>query len=367
MDALATKLPQIGDAIGDMFSMMAEHADSGAKALSMLLDVVNVGIRNVTLVLDMLAEGFELFDKIPTWLTGMAGVWVDSAGKSAEATTDWNTKLQGLRDAITGVGTAAVESASDIRTYDEMMRELTGETLDARDAQRSMEQAIDDATASYRENGKTLDINTAKGRANQSALDGIARAANRTYDAVLKQTGSQAEATKAAQRGRDAFITLATKMLGSREAAVKLADALLQVQGKYTATVDVNIATAQSRLNKVMNQLARIEGYSEGGVVEGPGPKGVDSKLAMLAPGEGVLTVEGLRRLGGKEALDALNRGGVPTMSLAGGSGGGGGGTVVKNYWTVNVPPTANPAEVGRQVVESIKEYERRSGARWRS
>ncbi|WDZ87181.1 phage tail tape measure protein [Micromonospora cathayae] len=33
---------------------------------------------------------------------------------------------------------------------------------------------------------------------------------------------------------------------------------------------------------------------------------------------------------------------------------------------TVQVPPTAHPAEVGRQVVESIRAYERSNGARWR-
>jgi phage-related protein len=33
---------------------------------------------------------------------------------------------------------------------------------------------------------------------------------------------------------------------------------------------------------------------------------------------------------------------------------------------TVNVPPTANKAEIGKEVVEAIREYERRSGSRWR-
>jgi hypothetical protein len=33
---------------------------------------------------------------------------------------------------------------------------------------------------------------------------------------------------------------------------------------------------------------------------------------------------------------------------------------------TVNVPPSANKADVGRQVVEVIREYEKRSGPGWR-
>ncbi|MFI5839460.1 phage tail tape measure protein [Catenuloplanes sp. NPDC051500] len=42
------------------------------------------------------------------------------------------------------------------------------------------------------------------------------------------------------------------------------------------------------------------------------------------------------------------------------------GGTRTYNI-TVNVPPTAHPAEVGRQVVESIKAFEAGSGTRWRT
>jgi hypothetical protein len=56
----------------------------------------------------------------------------------------------------------------------------------------------------------------------------------------------------------------------------------------------------------------------------------------------------------------AVNRTGVPERVLAPGSGG-------NTYQiTVNVPPTANKADIGRQVVETIREYEKRSGPGWR-
>ncbi|MET7705445.1 hypothetical protein [Micromonospora sp. NPDC005413] len=35
-------------------------------------------------------------------------------------------------------------------------------------------------------------------------------------------------------------------------------------------------------------------------------------------------------------------------------------------HLTVNVPPTANPAEVGRVTVSAIQAYERGSGKGWR-
>ena len=54
----------------------------------------------------------------------------------------------------------------------------------------------------------------------------------------------------------------------------------------------------------------------------------------------------------------ALNNTGAPERV-----GGGPGNTY---NITVNVPPSANKADVGRQVVETIREYERRSGNGWR-
>lgn len=55
---------------------------------------------------------------------------------------------------------------------------------------------------------------------------------------------------------------------------------------------------------------------------------------------------------------------GGPTYS----SSGGGKAAMVSNAYsiTVNVPPTADPAEVGRQVVTVIQQYERGSGKTWR-
>ncbi len=50
------------------------------------------------------------------------------------------------------------------------------------------------------------------------------------------------------------------------------------------------------------------------------------------------------------------------TQQMLAGAGGGGGNI----YITLNVPPVANPAEVGRQVVNAIREFERGSGTSWR-
>jgi hypothetical protein len=51
---------------------------------------------------------------------------------------------------------------------------------------------------------------------------------------------------------------------------------------------------------------------------------------------------------------------------LLGRMNGGGGGASVYNV-NVTVSPTADKASVGQAVVESIREFERRSGKSWRA
>jgi hypothetical protein len=114
------------------------------------------------------------------------------------------------------------------------------------------------------------------------------------------------------------------------EAAERARAAIDSIQGK-TVTVDVK---ARYLGFKDAQLLAR--GFSQGGYVDGPGPRGVDSVLGLLAPGEGVLTADTVSRLGGAGAVDALNAGtsakSARTASSYGvAAGRGGGSTVVMN------------------------------------
>src|SRR4029079_3306364 len=54
--------------------------------------------------------------------------------------------------------------------------DVFGVTRSAEEAQRDLLQAVDDTAKSIKENGKTLDINTEKGRANREAVQKQAEA-----------------------------------------------------------------------------------------------------------------------------------------------------------------------------------------------
>lgn len=82
-----------------------------------------------------------------------------------------------------------------------------------------------------------------------------------------------------------------------------------------------------------------------GGVV--PGKPGTNVPMILQA-GEGIIPSAAMRNV----------------ISAASNGGGGGGNTYAIS---VNVGPGGSPAEVGRQVVEAIRQYERRNGKGWRA
>lgn len=96
-------------------------------------------------------------------------------------------------------------------------------------AQIGLKAAIANATQSVRDNGRTLNLNTAAGRANRTALNGIASAANAQTEATLRAGGSTQTAATRAQQARQSFVNLATQMGLSKAQADALARSLIAI------------------------------------------------------------------------------------------------------------------------------------------
>lgn len=104
----------------------------------------------------------------------------------------------------------------------------------------AMEAAIDDATVAIKENGKTMDVNTEKGRANREALLNLADATSNAALAKLEETGSYSKANVVYERGRDQFIKLAEATGLSTKEAKKLADQWIAIPDmKVSAKADI--------------------------------------------------------------------------------------------------------------------------------
>jgi TP901 family phage tail tape measure protein len=289
----------------------------------------------------------QLQAKFPQYAEALAGVdnaqklAAGSGGKLAGATEDIKAEaitaeeaLDNLKDALDGLGSSAAQQ---------------------RAAERAFQAAVDDATASVKDNGRTLDEHTEKGRANQAALDDIAKAAKEKATADFEAAGGAANleaataaGTRAMKQGRDAFIAAAVEAGATKTEAKKLADQLglipknvaiaVSQSGAEEAANAINNAavdrnstiwvTRKYRGTDLESEFQGVGGRATGGAIYGPGTGTSDTAgLYRLSNGEHVLTAAEVAKLGGQSAVYSLRKA-IMSGSLPGYARGG----AVPNY-----------------------------------
>lgn len=223
---------------------------------------------------------------------------------------------------------AAIKTATDNLTNS--LRANNNMLLIVRGGVRGWEAAIDNADDAVRENGKTLNVHTEKGRANQQALDDLAGAGLDYLDVIRQQKGPGKEFADALEVVRQRLIREAEKFGASKSEAKKYADQILAMPKKYALDVTTpGSAQAKSELEKIKDHLLGLPGkvrvdigigggkfaLSAGGKLPG-GPSTVDSIPAMLAPGEYVVNAAATARH--EPLLRAINEGGLRGYAAGG-------------------------------------------------
>lgn len=110
-----------------------------------------------------------------------AGLVTGAVGVMASKVEDGQGKVRRMADATDEASGAFKRGASAAQDFSSAVDRLNN-LLERRSSLRDYEAAIDDFTKSLKENGRTFDINTEKGRANQAALDNIANTAVRVAE-----------------------------------------------------------------------------------------------------------------------------------------------------------------------------------------
>lgn len=167
----------------------------------------------------------------------------EAVGTTGTKAGNTSLAIDGLTDATKGANDSANDGKTAFDKYADAINKTYKATLGLRGDKRALESAIDGVTESVKKNGKTLDINTEKGRANQEALDGVASAGLSVVQS-MKETGAPAEKIAVQMdKSRESFIKAAKSMGMSSDAAKKLADDIGLVKGKsvtVTASVSMN-------------------------------------------------------------------------------------------------------------------------------
>ena len=200
-----------------------------------------------------------------------------------------------------------------------------------------------------------------------SALIDQAKSAQDYAQAVLDQTGNQAQSNKVLADARTALMKVAEQAGLTKGEAKKLVDQYLQTPQVVKTRIDIEAAAAKKALDDVDNKMNKIKdrtvtlnvrtqysdpgtsvrtssglvGRAGGGPVYGPGTSTSDDVPAMLSNGEFVLQAAAVNRYG-LDFLGQLNRGMVRAFA--------GGGFVrhsesVRHVQYMSSAPTASPAQ----------------------
>jgi TP901 family phage tail tape measure protein len=165
---------------------------------------------------------------------------------AGEGAKEHKTAQELQADAVKKANEKIKEETESLDDLIDRMHAASGAALSLSGAQISFQESLDDATASIKENGRTLNISTAEGRANRSALNDLAEAANDQTDAMLKSGKSNDVARKTAVTARAEFIKVATQMGLNKKQAEALATSLIDIPDAVNTNV-TNTAGAAKR------------------------------------------------------------------------------------------------------------------------
>ncbi|WP_461164937.1 phage tail tape measure protein [Arthrobacter sp. R4-81] len=235
------------------------------------------------------------------------------AGKAAEVAAG---QAEEIEKALDEVGIAADGSVVDIDKFATSLFNAGLLSLSASDANIAYQDAIDNLTESVTTNGTTLDINTEQGRANQSAFNGIAKAAMTAAEATaaetLKTQGSaaaQAQLQGSLRTSYDDLIraagqfgivgdeadTMARKALGVpknvnidaaiQDHASKTLDGIKGKADALPARKDISVVTTYTEVDLRRDDAMARRGQATGGILRGYSEGG---QLPSSGPGTGV-------------------------------------------------------------------------------
>ena len=341
--------PGIFDGFSGASGRFAEQAKQIDEALASL--VTSGSADQAKAAFDKLAEAAsaqgisveQLAAQFPQYQAALDGVTT-----SGQAASDSQNQTKAAVDAYTEA-TRAGKDATD--EYVNALKGLTKPFLDADAAMIAWEDAIAKTTESLKANGATLDITTEKGRANKTALNGMAEAGIQVI-ATMQANGAsqqQLQAQLEASRGRLVAAAMAFGM--SKDQAWAYANQVLQIPAVVNTQVNANTGAAYSSvvalaqqlnslhdreifirttmitINKLDNSQGPLSGNATGGYIQGPGTATSDSILSMLSNGEYVVKAAAVEKYGVGFLHDVNSMrfadGGLVSRASAGTSNGG--------------------------------------------
>lgn len=185
---------------------------------------------------------------------------LDDAQLQQQLAAEGGQKVATATEKQAAAHTAAADKANlEAQALSELlsaMLKMPGQVLSLRDAQRNYQASLDAATDSIKENGKSLDITTPKGRANQEALDAVAKSANDVTKTMLENGVANRTVVATYDQQRAGLIRTAQQFGLNAKEARAYADRVLAVPKQTQTDVKANISDLEAKLKTAKTKLA---------------------------------------------------------------------------------------------------------------
>lgn len=256
IDVISQGIAALGDAIGDVFEELSQNGPAAAVALKIAFGTVELAIRGVGAALEVLTKTFGFLAKVGAFGPELQRNMITYEAE-AKIAADATQQVAASFD-IAKFGAVAMSGAISVAAAAAQGLASSNHTLF--DSATGVGEALARVKKSFDENGKSMSANTEKGRANRTALSGLASALNANYDAFVKVNGQGSAANKVASSNYNSFIKSATGAGIASGAAKRLAAQLGLVPGKKVTNFVANTDAARARAIALQNKIDAIHG-----------------------------------------------------------------------------------------------------------
>jgi hypothetical protein len=253
--ALSDSFGTLGSAVGDALENIAGGAPDAASAIRDLTNFLAGAIEVVGGTVRALTEMYGVISFIPHKLVDFGNGLKDLISPANKV----GTFVDRVATNVGQAGAAASDAAGPIQTFTDKVDNLASEGRNLFDSTTNVGDAIDRFRDALKKNGKTLDENTTKGRANRTALSNLAGALVAQYDATVKVNGEGAKSNTVARDNRTAFVKLATQLGLSKTAAGELASKMGLIPAKKNTSFTANTHDAAARIQALKDQIAALK------------------------------------------------------------------------------------------------------------
>lgn len=246
----------------------------GTSAVTALMYTLRGAVATVTGPLELLAKGFTTVGDGMRWAFDRQ--FPGQVQAAAASTTSFSSSLFSVTGALTASADAGLHNAhatheanlaaalaagafnrqtAATNTLIGSLNVLSSRLLSLSGAQIAYQQAVDDTTAAIKANGKTHDLNTQKGRDNQTQLNTLTQSVNAQRDAMLSANDGNIKAAKFAETGRAAYAKFAVQMGYSKAQAAAMAAQLIKIPPVSKVKLQANVTDLQTKLAQAQKAL----------------------------------------------------------------------------------------------------------------